>query len=78
VAPNPVRAGFPAIVRWDHAAGPMRSLTIVDVAGRTVRSLRETTPGSAAWTAQSAASVYFVRLEMEDGRSLRTKVAVMP
>jgi hypothetical protein len=78
VVPNPVRAGSLAIVRWDAAAGPMRSLTIVDVAGRAVDALRASGPGSASWDARLPGGVYFVRLETANGRSLRTKVAVTP
>jgi hypothetical protein len=78
-----VRSGIPAVLRWDLAAGAMRSLRIVDVAGRTVSSASVVAPGSATWIARGPdgrpvpAGVYFVRLETEDGRSLRTKVAVV-
>jgi len=77
VAPNPVGAGRTAAIRWDAAHGEARSLTIVDVAGRTVSSVRATAPGRAEWVPAGPAGVYFVRLEMEDGRSLRAKISVV-
>jgi hypothetical protein len=83
VVPNPVRAGRAATIRWDLAEGAMRSLTIVDVAGRTVSALRETASGGVVWDARGRdgrplpAGVYFVRFESDDGRSLRTKVSVV-
>ena len=75
VAPNPARTGRGVAIAWSLPGRRARALRIVDVTGRTVRSiaLPDAARGSSRWDGRDAAGVpvsggvYFVRIEARNG-----------
>lgn len=87
VWPQPTTVGRGANVRYESTHGFRARISIVDVAGRSVRTLAERETGSPSgtfrWDGRDAtgrtaqAGVYFVEFETEGGRAAR-KLVILP